>query len=125
MPKARKARRLADAYRFPGSRRHELSMESYDRLFPSQDTLPRGGFGNLIALPLQYGPRYVGNSVLLDDQFRPYPDDEQWSYLASLPRINVATVELIAREATDRGSIVGVRIATTDEEQATNFRESK
>ncbi len=101
------------------SRRHELSMESYDRLFPSQDTLPRGGFGNLIALPLQHGPRAVGNSVFLDDQFRPYPDDEQWSYLASLPRINVATVELIAREATDRGSVLGVRIATTDEEEAT------
>jgi hypothetical protein len=50
------------------SRRHELSMESYDRLFPSQDTLPRGGFGNLIALPLQHGPRALGNSVFLDDQ---------------------------------------------------------
>jgi hypothetical protein len=35
------------------NRRHELSMESYDRLFPNQDTLSRGGFGNLIALPLQ------------------------------------------------------------------------
>jgi hypothetical protein len=43
------------------SRRHELSMESYDRLFPSQDTMPRGGFGNLIALPLQHGPRALGN----------------------------------------------------------------
>ena len=36
---------------------HALSMDSYDRLFPSQDTMPRGGFGNLIALPLQHGPR--------------------------------------------------------------------
>ena len=98
------------------SRRHELSMESYDRLFPSQDTMPRGGFGNLIALPLQHGPRALGNSVFLDDQLRPYPDDQQWSYLASLPRIDVATVELIAREATDRGSVVGVQIATSDEE---------
>jgi superfamily II DNA or RNA helicase len=97
------------------SRRHELSMKSYDRLFPNQDTMPRGGFGNLIALPLQHGPRARGNSVFLDDQLRPYPDDQQWSYLASLPRIDVATVELIAREATDQGSVVGVRIATTDE----------
>lgn len=55
------------------SRRHELSMDSYDRLFPSQDTMPRGGFGNLIALPLQHGPRALGNSVFLDDQLRPYP----------------------------------------------------
>src|SRR5438105_6652837 len=98
------------------SRRHELSMDSYDRLFPSQDTMPRGGFGNLIALPLQHGPRTLGNSVFLDDRFRPYPDDQQWSYLASLPRIDASTVELIAREATDRGSVVGVRIATIDEE---------
>ncbi len=101
------------------SRRHELSMESYDRLFPSQDTMPRGGFGNLIALPLQHGARVLGNSVFLDDQLRPYPDDQQWSYLASLPRINVGTVELIAREATDRGSVVGVQIATDAEEEST------
>ena len=100
------------------SRRHELSMESYDRLFPSQDTMPRGGFGNLIALPLQHGPRALGNSVFLDDQLRPYPDDQQWSYLASLPRIDVTTVEMIAREATDRGSVTGVQIATIDEEDS-------
>src|SRR5205823_13910413 len=87
-----------------------------DRLFPSQDTLTRGGFGNLIALPLQHGPRALGNSVFLDDQLHPYPDDKQWSFLASLSRIDVATVEMIAREATDRGSVIGVRIATTDED---------
>jgi superfamily II DNA or RNA helicase len=98
------------------SRRHELSMDSYDRLFPSQDTMPRGGFGNLIALPLQHGPRALGNSVFLDDRLRPYPDDQQWPYLASLPRIDPSTVELIAREAADRGSVVGVRIATIHEE---------
>jgi hypothetical protein len=39
------------------NRRHELGMQSYDRLFPNQDTMPRGGFGNLIALPLQHEPR--------------------------------------------------------------------
>ena len=85
------------------SRRYELSMESYDRLFPSQDTMPRGGFGNLIALPLQREPRALGNSVFLDPQLDPYPDDQQWSYLASLPRIDAAIVDQIAREAADRG----------------------
>jgi superfamily II DNA or RNA helicase len=100
------------------SRRHELSMDSYDRFFPSQDTMPRGGFGSLIALPLQHGPRALGNSVFLDQQLRPYPDDQQWSYLALLPRIGVATVEQIAREATDRGSVIGVRTAMIDEEDA-------
>jgi len=100
------------------SRRHQLSMDSYDRLFPSQDTMPRGGFGNLIALPLQQGPRKEGNSVFVDERLRPYPG--QWAYLASVPRIDPATVEMIAREATRRGSVVSVRMAeTTDDEDAT------
>ncbi len=55
-------------------RRHQLAMSSYDRLFPNQDTLPKGGFGNLIALPLQYEPRQAGNSVFLDEAFQPQPD---------------------------------------------------
>ena len=38
-------------------RRPNVGFDSYDRFFPSQDTLPRGGFGNLIALPLQKRPR--------------------------------------------------------------------
>ena len=101
------------------SRRHELSMDSYDRLFPSQDTMPRGGFGNLIALPLQHEPRKHGNSVFLDENLQPYPDDKQWGYLASVQRIDAATVEMIAREATRQGSVVGVRLAeTSDEEDA-------
>jgi superfamily II DNA or RNA helicase len=102
------------------SRRHQLSMESYDRLFPSQDTMPRGGFGNLIALPLQPGPRKGGNSVFLDENLRPHADDQQWAYLASVPRINPATVEKIAREATHQGSVIAVRMAElADEEEAT------
>lgn len=52
----------------------ELGFESYDRLFPNQDTLPKGGFGNLIALPLQKKPREQGNSVFVDDNFVPYAD---------------------------------------------------
>ena len=102
------------------ARRHQLSMDSYDRLFPSQDTMPRGGFGNLIALPLQHEPRQQGNSVFLDDQLKPYPDDQQWAYLASVSRIDPGTVDLIAREATRKGSVVGVPLAETlDEDDAT------
>src|SRR5206468_9573113 len=101
------------------SRRHQLSMGSYDRLFPSQDTLPRGGFGNLIALPLQHEPRQHGNSVFLDAQLTPYPDDQQWAYLASVTRIDPGTVNRIAREAMQQGSVVGVLLAeTADEEDA-------
>lgn len=101
------------------SQRHELSMESYDRLFPSQDTMPRGGFGNLIALPLQHGPRASGNSAFLDEELRVYPDDQQWSYLASIQRIDAAAVEIIARKATDQGSIVGLSVAALDDEETT------
>jgi hypothetical protein len=51
--------------------RHRLGFESYDRFFPNQDTIPKGGFGNLIALPLQRIPRKTGNSVFIDDNFNP------------------------------------------------------
>ena len=64
-------------------RRPDLGLDSYDRLFPNQDTLPKGGFGNLIALPLQKRARERGNSVFLDEQFNPYPD--QWAFLSSMP----------------------------------------
>jgi len=62
-----------------------LGVASYDRLFPSQDVLPKGGFGNLIALPLQLHARKVGNTEFLDDELEPHSD--QWSFLASVPRI--------------------------------------
>jgi hypothetical protein len=93
------------------SRHHQLSMDSYDRLFPGQDTMPRGGFGNLIALPLQHEPRQQGNSVFVDEKLKPYPGDEQWAYLASVVRIDPATVELVARNASRHGSVIGVRLA--------------
>ncbi len=47
-------------------KRHQIGLKSYDRLFPNQDTMPKGGFGNLIALPLQKIPREKGNSVFCD-----------------------------------------------------------
>jgi len=57
-----------------------LSFESYDRLFPNQDTMPDGGFGNLIALPLQHEARSRGCTVFVDDELSPYPD--QWAQLS-------------------------------------------
>jgi superfamily II DNA or RNA helicase len=99
------------------ARRHELSMESYDRLFPNQDTMPRGGFGNLIALPLQYEPRRQGNSVFVDREFQPYED--QWAFLAALSRMEIATVEAIAREAARRGRVLGVRLAEPADDEDT------
>lgn len=91
------------------ARRHQLGMQSYDRLFPNQDTMPRGGFGNLIALPLQREARERGNTVFLDDQFAPHAD--QWLFLASLTRMEPAAVEALARAAARRGEVIGVRFA--------------
>ncbi|MBI9018846.1 MAG: hypothetical protein JEZ07_16460 [Phycisphaerae bacterium] len=50
-------------------RRPELGLDSYDRFFPNQDTLPQGGLGNLIALPLQKKPRENGNTEFVDENF--------------------------------------------------------
>ncbi|MCP4044245.1 MAG: DEAD/DEAH box helicase family protein, partial [Gammaproteobacteria bacterium] len=97
------------------ARRHQLAMESYDRLFPNQDTMPRGGFGNLIALPLQHGPRQQGNTVFLDKRLVPHPD--QWAYLASVQRIPPATVEYIAAEAARRGQVLGVQSGRVNEDE--------
>jgi hypothetical protein len=98
------------------SRRHQLSMDSYDRLFPNQDTMPRGGFGNLIALPFQDGPRREGNTVFLDERSTPYPD--QWAYLASVPRLGPQEVERIASEAQRKGLVIGVRSASSADDEA-------
>ena len=55
-------------------RRHQLGLDSYDRFFPNQDTMPKGGFGNLIALPLQKQPREQGHSLFVDDALQAFPD---------------------------------------------------
>jgi superfamily II DNA or RNA helicase/very-short-patch-repair endonuclease len=94
-------------------RRPDLGLGSYDRLFPNQDTLPKGGFGNLIALPLQKRARDRGNSIFLDQQFNPYSD--QWSFLSAVPRINRARVEALAREAETKGRVIGVRMAIAED----------
>jgi hypothetical protein len=78
-----------------------LRMDSYDRLFPSQDTLPAGGFGNLIALPLQHAARESGNTLFLDDDMEPYAD--QWAFLASAPRILAGQLEEPRRRCAERG----------------------
>lgn len=97
-------------------RRPDIGLDSYDRFFPNQDTLPQGGFGNLIALPLQKQPRELGNSVFLDKQRLPYSD--QWAFLSGLRKIDRSTVEEIVRDAERRGRIVGVRVSLPDEEDA-------
>ncbi|MGD8991653.1 MAG: DEAD/DEAH box helicase family protein, partial [Desulfobacterales bacterium] len=94
--------------------RPEMGFDSYDRFFPSQDTLPRGGFGNLIALPLQAKPREEGNSLFVDENFRPYAD--QWSYLSAVRRMSFAEVQSVVDKAAYRGGVLGVRFVSTDED---------
>ncbi len=89
------------------ARRHQLRLTSYDRLFPNQDTLPRGGFGNLIALPLQREAAERGNTLFLDDRFQPFAD--QWAHLAGVARLAPSTVAELVSVAERQGRILGVR----------------
>jgi len=95
-------------------RRPEIGFESYDRFFPNQDTMPQGGFGNLIALPLQKKRCEQDNSVFVDENFVAIAD--QWAFLSSLPRMHPEDVESIADDAQRRGRILGVRMVLSDED---------
>ncbi len=94
--------------------RPEIGFASYDRLFPSQDVMPLGGFGTLIALPLQRRARKRGNSVFIDSDLRPY--DDQWTYLSSLSRMSLRAVEDIVESAGGvLGMAGGVRVPVEDD----------
>jgi hypothetical protein len=89
---AAQARKLASALLTDATgRRPAIGLGSYDRLFPSQDVLPDGGFGNLIALPLQRDAREQGCSVFVDDQLDPFAD--QWRFLAHVERLDRARTD--------------------------------
>ncbi len=89
---ARSARQLGTALiSHTCARTRQLSLSSYDRLFPNQDTLPKGGLGNLIALPLQKQPREQGYSLFVDTSFDAFPD--QWRFLSSIRLLNRIELE--------------------------------
>src|SRR6516164_9815552 len=92
----------------------DIGFDSYDRFFPSQDTMPAGGFGNLIALPFQSRPRENGNSVFVDDDFHPYED--QWAYLSTLHRLSRSEMLSIVTEAATAGQIFGVQFPPAHED---------
>ncbi len=71
--------------------RAEMDLASYDRFFPNQDFMPKGGFGNLIALPLQKKARILGNTEFLDKDFNPWLD--QWAFLSQVRRLSPQQVE--------------------------------
>lgn len=112
---ARTARQLGAAIMTETmERRPEIGFASYDRFFPSQDTMPIGGFGNLIALPLQRRAREHGNSVFVDENLRPYED--QWAFLSSTPRLSADTASQIVADAEMRGRVLGVRMPVEEED---------
>ena len=96
-------------------RRPDIGLDSYDRFFPNQDTLPPGGFGNLIALPLQKRPRESGNGVFLDERMTPYLD--QWEFLSSIHKISRGEVEEVVRLAEAKGKVIDVGLVPEGDEQ--------
>ncbi len=119
---ARDARRLGTAIiSLTCSRTRQLKLESYDRLFPNQDTMPKGGFGNLIALPLQKVARDTGFSVFVDAELHPY--DDQWAFLSSVQPIAPHDIEPTILRATGRAHPLDVTFID-EEDLATPWNRS-
>ena len=92
-----KARRLGNAILTEAMNRDgRISFKSYDRFFPNQDTLPEGGLGNLVALPLQGNARKNDNSVFVNEYFEPFPD--QWEYLLNVGKLSASALEEILKQ---------------------------
>ncbi len=96
-------------------RTRQLAIKSYDRFFPNQDTLPKGGFGNLIALPLQQKPRSKGFSVFVDENFVPYSD--QWEYLSSIQSLSRFELDSAVERASGGRHPLDVAFVAEEEEQ--------
>ena len=91
---ASKARRLGNTILTEAMERYgRMTFKSYDRFFPNQDRLPEGGFGNLVALPLQGKARKEGNSVFVNENFTVY--ESQWDYLLQIKRISETMIDAI------------------------------
>jgi hypothetical protein len=115
------ARKLGSTILTETMERHpQLGLDSYDRFFPNQDILPKGGFGNLIALPMQKKARKKGNSVFVDENLTVIED--QWAYLASLEKITREKVEALVNEAETQGRVLGIRLDIVDEENPTPWK---
>lgn len=91
-------------------KRHELRFKSYDRLFPNQDTLPKGGLGNLIALPLQLRARKNNNSVFIDEYFLPHQD--QWRFLYGVSKLSESELHLFINELSS-GNLLAAALKET------------
>ena len=99
--------------------RGSMDLRSYDRLFPNQDVLPEGGFGNLIAAPLQGRRRRDGLTVFLDLATLE-PHEDQWAFLSTLDRLSPSDAARVARRA--KQAVVGAEVATMSRSGATRVR---
>ncbi|MEE1046141.1 MAG: DEAD/DEAH box helicase family protein [Clostridia bacterium] len=93
-------------------KRSELSFSSYDRLFPNQDTMPSGGFGNLISLPLQGQARKNDNSVFVDRKFKAYSD--QWEYLSKIQKLSMQSIEKTL-DSYSKNDVLGILVDESPE----------
>jgi len=87
-----------------------LSFDSYDRLFPNQDILPEGGFGNLIALPLQREARQAGNSSFVDAELNVIED--QWQYLSQIKRLSRQELNKLLSQISPNASLISEQDVT-------------
>lgn len=117
---ASKARKLGMTLLRKTKEHHlEFTLQSFDRLFPSQDILSGKGLGNLIALPLQGKPRRQGNSLFVNEQFLPYPD--QWMFLSTIQKMTEKEVEKILK-ASDPMMIFEENIQTLPKKITLTFK---
>ncbi len=97
------------------SKRHEIAFRSYDRFFPNQDTMPKGGLGNLIALPLQKAARKNNNSVFIDEEYSPYGD--QWAFLSTIQKLNEDELEMITSRICHGSELGALRTGEEEDEK--------
>ena len=98
------------------ARTRQLALKSYDRLFPNQDTMPKGGFGNLIALPLQKEPRDLGRSVFVDANLQQLPD--QWAFLENIKPLAQSRIETTLTKLVGDRHPLDIAYAEVPEENA-------
>ena len=102
---------------------HQIGFDSFDRMFPNQDTMPKGGFGNLIALPLQKKARENGHSEFVDQQL--HRIDDQWLFLSQVERISKQRINAILAELLSCHDSMGLSQIKTSEMDETMPWETK
>lgn len=99
---ARKARQLGTLILVRASTlSNKIKLSSHDRFFPNQDMIPNGGFGNLIALPLQRDARNNGKTLFVNDTFGPI--ENQWEMLSQVRLISTKEVDKILEQNITKG----------------------